>query len=181
MTEQNTVKGFFNLPPEIRNKIYELAFTCHRRKAYNPVLHYRQIQPCGCFAQPLMRVSRQMRSETVSLHYNTHEFHFVLYSPNKAVLLSWLDNVARDSVPCIRRFVIKRYVEGQILYLGERIKTITIDLNGEQSETEIRVAGNQMDLPGDVHQLLCDLPCSDGRQELSREKLLEMFDAVGWH
>lgn len=172
--------GFFDLPPEIRNRVYELVFPCRDRTAYNPVLHFRKIEPCRCFEQPLMRVSKQVRAESVSLHYSIHEFHFVLFPPNKTVLLSWLDNVARDSISYIRRVQLKRYVEGKIHYLGERIMTVTIDLN-EESEVDIRVAGKRMVLPVELNRLVRELPHVDGRQQLTKESLLGLFEFVGWH
>ncbi|KAF2485684.1 hypothetical protein BDY17DRAFT_322506 [Neohortaea acidophila] len=136
-TEQSL--NFFDLPPELRNKIYEFAFPCRERAAYNPVTHYRRIEPCRCFAQPLMRVSRQMRSESVSLHYSLHEFHFSLFPPTKPILLSWLDTIARASISHIRRFVVKRYVEGTTHYWGEQIQAVTVDLNDERGEVQAGV------------------------------------------
>lgn len=127
-----------------------------------------------------MRVSKQVRAESVSLHYSLHEFHFVMFPPNKTVLLSWLDNMARDSVAYIRRFQLKRYVKGQIHYLGERIMTVTIDLN-EESEVYMSVAGEEVVLPGRLHELVQQLPLVDGKQQLTKESLLALFEYVGWH
>ena len=88
--------------------------------------------------------------------------------------------MARDSIAYVRRLQLKRYVEGHIHYLGERIMAITIDLSDE-SEVEVKVAGKAMALPSGLRALVRKLPYEDGRQRLTRGALLELFEFVGWH
>ena len=88
--------------------------------------------------------------------------------------------MAKDSISYIKRFQLKRYVQGQIHYLGERIMMVTIDLN-ENSEVDIRVAGKKIALPTELGRVVQDLPHIDGRQQLTKESLLELFELIGWH
>jgi len=127
-----------------------------------------------------MLVSKQVRAESTSLHYSAHEFHFVLYPPYKNILLAWLDNVAQDSILYIKRFQIKRYVAGTIHYLGERIMAVTVDLN-EESTVDVRVAGVVVPVTKEIEEAVRALPHADGRQHLTKDTLMAMFELIGWH
>lgn len=119
----------------------------------------------------------------MSLHYSIHVFHFALFKPYEAILLAWLDNIAKDSLAHIRKFQLKRYIAGDINvhYISSRIMTVSIDLDSERDKAEVRVAGKPMSLPGELDRLIDGIPHNNGRQELDKVTLLRLFDTVGWH
>ena len=121
-----------------------------------------------------------MRDEAVSLHYSTHEFHFVLFPPNLSILEGWVRDMAKLSVSHIRRFQLKRYITTDEMIYRERMLSITVDLSGEQAVTETWLAGKQFDFTTELMRIVKELPYVEGRPALTPKKLFEMFDVVGW-
>ena len=189
MGEERHRKGFFDLPAELRNSIYELAFPCANNTSYNPVLTYRKVKQCECFGQPLARVSRQMRNETLAFFYSIHEFQFMMFSLNKPLLEEWVNNGPGDYwIRSIRRIQLKGYYQVKVLHWLSIFGETTVDLNLPDATVTSMYYVHEAFNPKvideankKVEQIAQSLPCVDGRRTLTKEKLLEIFDAIGFH
>ena len=186
ITRQST--GFFDLPSEIRNHIYGLVFPCADNTAYDPVSRSRRVGQCQCFGQQLAEVSHQMRTEALVLFYSVHAFHFSMFLHNKPILETWVNDIAGDWIHSVRRFQLKGYYQVRVVHWLSIFGETTVELDGpdavvtsqyyEHEAFNAKVVDEANDRIAEIAQ---SLPCVDGKRTLTREKLLEMFDTLGFH
>lgn len=184
--------AFLTLPPELRNRIYELIFGYGKCYYFNPVLSFWSIQHCQCLDLTLLRVCRQTREDTFKLFYENHDFRFILRHKNKAAIEGWLDSIGEGGIATIRRFHLRGYDvrrrerSDSIACSGG---TIYVTLGGNDGGVSIEVICEGCDFCGEkdfhmherrVSTALDTLLRAGERPMLTREKLNEVFTAAGW-
>ena len=184
---------FFDLPPEIRLNIYQLAFDDGTCQYYHTLLPVRGLTPCLCEGETLLQVSRLVRNEAISIFYGQHLFRFVLKQENRLNLLKWIESRDEDAVAQIRHLHFGDYHDlGQdetywwpdhryhhtlvSVDLSERKPKARV-LNGDRICCERPTMEYTMPL---VNKLLGALPERDGRAVLTKEDLANLLHAPGW-
>lgn len=187
---------FLGLPPELRNSIYSLMFTFGDCKPYNPVPAYRGLHSCQCRGQTLMRVCRQTRQETLALFYQNHEFRLLLDDDHKFAVQLWLDSLAPDAFNHIKRFQFRqkeRRDEGQYwrwtnvyatFVIGEADVEVNVVATSEAAASRFARENVRMEAFEEVEASFKKVAASmdrfEGRPVLTREKMLELLEVVGW-
>ncbi|KAK5120843.1 hypothetical protein LTR85_005910 [Meristemomyces frigidus] len=186
--------SFLRLPPELRNSIYELFFGYGECDYFNPVLSFWGLQHCQCLDLTLMRVCRQTREETFKLFYDNHDFRFILKRSNKAAIEGWLNSIGQEGIANIHRFHLKGYSTVDYLQFhcfsahraACRAGTINVEL-GETGVASWITCGHCGSCVNTVRQVrekvnvvLEGLPRVEGKPLLTKDRLLQVFNTVGW-
>ncbi|KAF2163569.1 hypothetical protein M409DRAFT_57454 [Zasmidium cellare ATCC 36951] len=187
---------FLGLPPELRNSIYALVFTFGDCKPYNPVPAYRGLHSCQCRGQTLMRVCRQTRKETLALFYQNHEFRLLLSDDHKLAVQTWLDSLAPDAFNHIKRFQFRqkeRRYEGQYwrwtnvyatFVIGEADVEVAVVVTSEATVSRSTHEKVEMEaseeLEASFKKVAASMDKVEGRPVLTRAKMLELLEVVGW-
>ena len=172
--------GFLDLPPEIRNFIYGLVFPCawsHAGYQHDAVARSLNNECCQCFDQEIFQFCRQMRNEALSLQYAIHRIHLLLDKEYTEVLRSWTINAVGNSISLMRQCYLVHTHTG--------IGFTTIDLAGPDAAVASKsLHCDFLGVVAEKHEKLLEitqaLPRVDGKQIMTGEKLLAIFDILGW-
>lgn len=178
--------NFLDLPPELRNQIYETLFTCDTG-ILNPIRQYVGIPPlCDCEGKALFDVSRQVHSESQPIFLRRHEIHILLAKERRERVRAWFAALTEASIHAIRRMEVKTFA-------GEpddaTPKVFKVDLDGEPcvSSFDSRVAwAREMGVKyrsstqKKLEAWTRTLAVVDRRRVLTREAVWEVFENVGW-
>lgn len=168
------------MPAELRNEVYEL------------VREYRATEPIYCARSPrrfyeMTEVSRQVRTECLSMAYEQRTFHFNFWRHREKEHVKALHH---DTVACIVRFQIKDYQFNGRSHWGHCTTIICINLAREERP----VVCNQDDdcfnckkSPPEIEDgvqrvkdVVLSLEKVDGIRAMTKTKLLAIFEAAAW-
>ncbi|KXT13530.1 hypothetical protein AC579_4152 [Pseudocercospora musae] len=138
---------FSDLPPELRNKVYEHYFSEIRQTLYAPS------EP------PITRVSRDIRKETIKMYYDSCTFVFVLRLPKTSdcslglrslqadaraltfpsQMRLFMTSVSPEHLAYVRKMVIQLvpYHEKELFYRDPKYKAISIWIDEEGSDYDV--------------------------------------------
>lgn len=180
---------FFDLPPEVRNQIYEnirLDIVASEVSGVG-----ERFMSSQCVPRQITRTSRQLREETLSLLSSSMMFKFSTIHPRDVYTMGWVRRVSADTVASIRKFEIwQHHSEAPTLMIdldnmpngvvfgrhisvgkarstgGERMRRRVRSPWEMESETLVRKAT----------QVFESIEIEDGRGVISREQLARLFD-----
>ncbi|KAK4541107.1 hypothetical protein LTR36_008332 [Oleoguttula mirabilis] len=181
-------------PPELRNNIYEHLFGYGGCEYYNPVLSFWGLQHCRCLDLALLRMCRQAREETFKLFYNNHSFRFTLRRSNKTAIVGWLDSIGVEGTAGMRRFHLKSYdaISNRNVHPFPAYHSwchagaINVELHETGTAGWITCENcnhceqDDRSMQERVNVVLESLSLAGQKPLLTKESLLEVFEAAGW-
>ena len=179
---------FFDLPAEIKNKIYELVLNDPEEATVCPFVW--QLSPGKRkYGYSLTQTCRQIRQETLHMWHATNKLLFAMRSDNMKYYTSWLERRPNEIFPSIRRIHLEDYQHSKIKAPVEHSSfcksSIMINLAKLIPVAWKRDRGcyycPQHDSAVDrVNAVVRTMKWDGDKWVLTKEKLDEIFEAAAW-
>ena len=188
MDQQHSPLNLLDLPAEVRNQIYEAVLDCSDNAGMCPFVW--QCSPGKRkYGYSLTQTCHQIRNETLHMWHASQRLLFAMREDNMAYYQSWLSRRPAEIFPFIRRIELEDYQHCNLKSPGLHPtfcrNAIIINLNKPEPVSwrkdraclRCPVYDTAIDR---VHAVVRTLKWENGRWQLTREKLGEIFEAAAW-
>lgn len=180
---------FLDLPPELRNEIYEMALhdtRARRPQPYEPRSR-RGIELC---ADSITRTCRQLRIESLPYALEGLELCFDICGSTITDYVAWSACADPQLFHHVRKLMLRDYQHYHMTYNSKHpVKcacTLSIDLKHEQvlvaydRDEGCKFCPLDDEAAKRIRAVVQTLQVVDGRRRLTKAKLWEVFEAAAW-
>lgn len=186
-SEQSSL--LLDLPPELRNRIWEALFSEVSERTIDEYVHHRTA-PRGPEILSLTRVNHQLRRESLPFYGSCTIFR-ILHRGHRdesgfdEYFYRWLQRIAKVEVKYIRRLELKVRVPYVLpkpgSFLDPSTATISIDLNYPNLDDAVSIRGYYSTCPLAIlpwiRKAVSKIPRVDRKPIVSKEVLWDIYEA----
>lgn len=180
--------SLLSLPPEIRNRVYELVINNSEEGLVCPFVW--QCSPGKQkYGYSLTQTCHQIRHETLHMWHASSRLLFAMRSDNMKYYLSWLQRRPEKVFSFIRRIELEDYQHCKVRSPAQHPSfcknAIIINLT-KKTPVSFRKDRKCLRCPtldmaiARVNAVVRTLRWQNGRWQLTREKLEQIFEAAAW-